>query len=102
MPKDLDSIMFTICIYTHLQQIQGMLLAMGMITADIFLLRQSDIGTNVGKRIVDYYKHVDSDWIQFYSANQIIGILLQAHGQMPSSFTTSFPPHFTCFAFYMK
>jgi hypothetical protein len=34
MPKYLDSIIFTICIYTHLQQ--GMLLAMGTITVDIF------------------------------------------------------------------
>jgi hypothetical protein len=36
MPKYLDSIMFTIFIYTHLQLIQGMLLAMGTITVDIF------------------------------------------------------------------
>jgi hypothetical protein len=41
-----------------------------------------------------------ADWIQFYSANQIIGILLQARGHaVPGSFfTASFPPHFTCFA----
>jgi hypothetical protein len=35
----------------------------------------------MAQRIVDYYEQVDSDWIQFYSANQIIGILLQARGQ---------------------
>jgi hypothetical protein len=35
----------------------------------------------MAQRIVDYYEHVDSDWLQFYSANQIIGILLQACGQ---------------------
>jgi hypothetical protein len=35
----------------------------------------------MAQRIVDYYEHVDSDWIQFYSANQIIGVLLQARGQ---------------------
>jgi hypothetical protein len=33
------------------------------------------------QRIVDYYEHVDSDWIQFYSVNQMIGILPQALGQ---------------------
>jgi hypothetical protein len=42
----------------------------------------------MAQRIVDYYyyyyyEHVDSDWIQFYTANQIIGILRlrQARGQ---------------------
>jgi hypothetical protein len=84
MPKDLDSIIFTM----HLQLIQGMLLAMGMTTVDIFdppigywHRRGYRFDEWRKQRIVDYYEHVDSDWIQFYSANQIVGILLQARGQ---------------------
>jgi hypothetical protein len=39
------------------------------------------MGTITGIVLMNGYEHVDSDWIQFYSANQIIGILLQARGQ---------------------
>jgi hypothetical protein len=45
------------------------------------LLRQSDIGSNAGIVLMNDAKDVDSNWIQFYSANQIIGILLQSRGQ---------------------
>jgi hypothetical protein len=103
MPKDLDSIIFTICIYTCLQHDTGHATCNGNDTVEIFLLRQLDIGT---------------DGIVLMNGAKDCG-LLQARGQqldsvlfsqsdnrhittstwtVPSSFTASFPPHFTCFA----
>jgi hypothetical protein len=67
--------------------IQGMLLIMGTIlwryfcSANQILAQTWESFWRMAQRIVDYYRHVDSNWIQFYSANQIIGILLQACGQ---------------------
>jgi hypothetical protein len=101
MPKDLDSIIFTICIYTHLQLIKGMLFAMGTITVEIFLLRQSDIGTDAGIVLMNGakdYEHEDSDWIQFLFSQSDNRHMTISTWTVPSSFTASFPPHFTSFA----
>jgi hypothetical protein len=48
MPKDHDSIIFTICIYTRLQHDTGHATRNGNDTVEVFLLCQSDIGTDAG------------------------------------------------------
>jgi hypothetical protein len=84
---DLDSIMFTIYIYTHLQPIPGHATRNGndncgyFCSANLMLPQTRKSFWWMAQRIVDYYEHVDSDWIQFYSANPIISILLQARGK---------------------
>jgi hypothetical protein len=81
MPKDLDSIIFTICIDIHASSTDTMGTITGYLcSANRILAQTRESFWWMAQRNVDYYEHVDSDWIQFYSANQIIGILLQAHG----------------------
>jgi hypothetical protein len=103
MPKDLYSIIFTICIYTRLQHDTGHATHNGNDTVEIFFLRQSDIGTDAGIVLMNGAK--DCGLLRA-RGQQLDSILFSQSDKrhittsmwtVPSSFTASFPPHFTCF-----
>jgi hypothetical protein len=90
--------LYSRCIYTCLQHDTGHATRNGNDTVEIFLLRQSDIGTDVGIVLMNGAKDCGLLWARGQQLDSVLFSqsdnrhITPSTWTVPSSFTASFPP----------